>query len=326
MSGTVWTKFFWSDWQSEPALRVCSYAARGLWMDMLCIAAAHDPIGYVAVAGRGLDETAIARMTGGTESEVRDLLGELDRNGVFSRDRHGRIYSRRMIADARRAAIARKNGKKGGNPSLGKNETISASDNPPDIQPLKPQEPEAISQSKNLDADASLSDPLDRTRPKPLVSKSEMLAIWSEAPKAARERSSQKDLTYALEAAVRRGGRIEDIRAALKAAYASRSYSGDHAKGIHRLVQNDRWQSFVEASPGPLLRTPTFPGPAEIRAAVVAAKDEDFAVAWLDRCGWRDLPERVVISANSFVVDTLRREVGSALSAQGVRVLLEKAA
>lgn len=141
MSGVIWSKFFWSDWQSEPALRLCSYAARGLWMDMLCIAAAHDPIGYVAVAGRGLDETSIARMTGGTESEVASLLGELDRNGVFSRDRQGRIYSRRMVSDARKAATARKNGKLGGNPTLGNHEGKSGWDNPPVNGGVKPHKP-----------------------------------------------------------------------------------------------------------------------------------------------------------------------------------------
>lgn len=118
MSGVIWTKFFWSDWETDPALRLCSFAAQGLWMRMLCIAAVHDPIGYVAVAGRGLDETSIARMTGGLESEVSSLLGELDRNGVFSRDRHGRIYSRRMVSDAKKSAAARKFGKEGGNPKL----------------------------------------------------------------------------------------------------------------------------------------------------------------------------------------------------------------
>lgn len=148
MSGTTWTKFYWSDWDTDPALRLCSFAAQGLWMRMLCIASAHDPIGYVAVAGRALDETSIARMTGGLESEVRDLLGELDQNGVFSRDRHGRIYSRRMIADAKRAAIARKNGKNGGNPSLGKTKGNPGWDNPPVKGCLKPQEPEAIYQKE----------------------------------------------------------------------------------------------------------------------------------------------------------------------------------
>jgi hypothetical protein len=115
-------------------------------MDMLCIAAAHDPIGYVAVAGRGLSETDIARMTGGSESEVHALLGALDQNGVFSRDRKGTIYSRRMVLDAKRAAIARKNGKNGGNPSLSSNNENSSSDKGADKPRLKPQEPLTIIQ------------------------------------------------------------------------------------------------------------------------------------------------------------------------------------
>lgn len=148
MSGIVWSKFYWSDWDTDPAVRLCSMSAQGLWMRMLCIAAAHDPIGYVAVAGKGLDETSLARLTGCLESEVASLLGELERNGVFSRDRHGRIYSRRMVKDARKSAIARKNGKNGGNPSLSNHDENSASDKGWVKPTLKPQKPEARSQNE----------------------------------------------------------------------------------------------------------------------------------------------------------------------------------
>lgn len=148
----VWSKFFWQDWESDPAVRLCSMAAQGLWMRMLCIAAAHDPIGYVAVAGKGLDETSLARLTGCQESEVISLLGELDRNGVFSRDRQGRIYSRRMTRDARKAAVAKNNGRKGGNPSLGKGEGNSASDNQQDKGVDNPHKPRAKSQDEKAKA------------------------------------------------------------------------------------------------------------------------------------------------------------------------------
>jgi len=162
VSGNPWGKFFWQDWESDPALKLCSLAAQGLWMRMLCIAATHDPIGYVAVAGIGLDETGLARLTGAPESEVRSLLGELHRAGVFSRDAKQRIYSRRMIRDARKAAQARKNGKKGGNPSLSKQTGNSGSDNLKVKGGDKPHKPEARSQSnsdnKLSDADASDSD------------------------------------------------------------------------------------------------------------------------------------------------------------------------
>jgi hypothetical protein len=152
VSGTVWSKFYWSDWDSDPAVRHSSLAAQGLWMRMLCIAAAHDPIGYVAVAGKGLDETSLARLTGCQESEVISLLGELERNGVFSRDRHGRIYSRRMILDARKAAIAKKNGKSGGNPSLSKQRGNEPSDNPTDKAQDNPHKPSAKSPKEKASA------------------------------------------------------------------------------------------------------------------------------------------------------------------------------
>ncbi|TIR14653.1 MAG: hypothetical protein E5X34_32380 [Mesorhizobium sp.] len=149
MSGTIWSKFFWSDWESDPNLRLCSLAAQGLWMRMLCIAASHEPVGYVAIAGKGLEEAALARLAACPETELGALLAELEGNRVFSRDRHGRIYSRRMIADARKARAARKNGLKGGNPSLSKERAFPPSDKrrarPGDKGEDKPQSPDSQS-------------------------------------------------------------------------------------------------------------------------------------------------------------------------------------
>jgi len=118
MSRTIWTKFYWQDWLADAGLRRCSLAARGLWIDLLCIAAQHDPIGYVAIGGKGLSATDIARMAGASESEVSTLLDELAENGVFSRDRTGRIYSRRMLRDAKKAKLSQTHGKEGGNPDI----------------------------------------------------------------------------------------------------------------------------------------------------------------------------------------------------------------
>lgn len=108
MSGTVWTKFYWNDWLSDPGLRRSSLAARGLWIDLLCVMAQHDPIGFLATRGEALSISDVARMTGISETDASTLMGELDRNGVFSRDRNGRIYSRRMVRDAKRSSEGRK--------------------------------------------------------------------------------------------------------------------------------------------------------------------------------------------------------------------------
>ena len=130
----LWGKFHWASWSNDQALRLTSLAAQGLWMRMLCIAAEANPIGYVRVNGRALGVTDIAKLAGVTETECSSLLSELDRNGVFSRDKSGTIYSRRMVRDRMSQKQAEENGKKGGNPSLSKHEGISDLDNPP----LKP--------------------------------------------------------------------------------------------------------------------------------------------------------------------------------------------
>lgn len=140
-------KFFWSDYASDPALKICSFGAQGLWMRMLCIAAEHDPVGYVAVNGEGLNAEGIAALAGGRIEQVEELLSELERRGVFSRDRRGWIYSRRMVRDAKKARKARENGKKGGNPKLCNQTDNPPPDNQKDKGRDKPHIPEARVQS-----------------------------------------------------------------------------------------------------------------------------------------------------------------------------------
>lgn len=149
MGARPWSKFFWNDWRGDPGLRASSLSARGLWIEMLCIAAEADPTGYVLVNGRTPSTTDLARMTGEPEAVIQSALEELDRNGVFSRDRKGRIYSRRLVRDEKSFQINHKNGKMGGNPSLSKQR-----ENPPPVNPPlngedKTQKPEARSQKES---------------------------------------------------------------------------------------------------------------------------------------------------------------------------------
>ena len=116
MSGQSFIKFFPSDWRSDPAVQMCSYAARGLWIEMLCIMS--EASGFLRVNDIAVTTAQLARLTGGHESEVKGLLAELEAVNVFSRDSEGVIYSRRIIKDAERLKINRANGKRGGNPKL----------------------------------------------------------------------------------------------------------------------------------------------------------------------------------------------------------------
>ena len=76
--------------------------------------------------------------------------------------------------------------------------------------------------------------------------KAEVDAIWEITPALGRQRSSRSDLERSLGAAMRRGHEPKAVLAGIRAAYASESYSGDMAKGVHRLIEADRWASFAE--------------------------------------------------------------------------------
>lgn len=76
-------------------------------MRMLCICSKSEPRGYLIIAGVSLDVAAVATAVSKPETEVSPLLVELERWGVFSRDRRARIYSRRMIRDERKSKEGR---------------------------------------------------------------------------------------------------------------------------------------------------------------------------------------------------------------------------
>ena len=133
--------FYWKDYENDEGLRISSLAAQGLWMRLLCIAAKADPYGYILVNGCDPGVTGTARLGSVTEAEAATLLDELERNRVFSRDRKGRPFSRRMVKEAAISAKNQKNGKKGGNPALtasaGKQKEKRHPDNRPDNAPVK---------------------------------------------------------------------------------------------------------------------------------------------------------------------------------------------
>lgn len=140
-----WMKFYPTDWRADPALRMCSISARGLWMEMLCLMHEATPRGSLRVNGRGVNERQLASLSGSSIDEVSQALAELEDAGVFSRDEEGIPFSRRMQRDDAKAARDKANGSKGGNPELtGDKGRV----NPPEKGEDKAQKPEARVQKK----------------------------------------------------------------------------------------------------------------------------------------------------------------------------------
>lgn len=111
--GTYW---FWSDWLGDQAVRRLTPAERGVWIDLIALAAVGSPTGYVCdERGRKLSDDEIARVTNaGNVEEVTTLINGILEKGAASRDRTGRLFNRRMVRQAEIAAKRALSGKLGG--------------------------------------------------------------------------------------------------------------------------------------------------------------------------------------------------------------------
>lgn len=125
MKRRAWLKFYVHDWLTDPLLRTCSPQARGMLMDLICLAHDAEPYGYIPGSGSPQEIALISRGTGLRRDFSLRLLDELLRLDRVIRAADGRLYIKRMVQMAVEEAVACANGMKGGNPALVRR------DNPP---------------------------------------------------------------------------------------------------------------------------------------------------------------------------------------------------
>ena len=106
--------FFGTDWLTDNGVRSVGLAARGLWMDVLCIMYESPRRGYLSVVlDKPMTHAQLSRMVGADKSEVIDLLEELNQANVYSVDDNSVIFSRRMVSDETKRAVKSRSGKVG---------------------------------------------------------------------------------------------------------------------------------------------------------------------------------------------------------------------
>lgn len=141
-----WFKFYPRDWRADEALRDCSMAARGLWIELMCLMHEATPYGHLLPAGRKPTDQKLAVQVGASVGELKRLLNELEQAKAFSRTPDGTIYSRRMVRDEHLRKEGLRAFREGTNPDSrrgkkrGKFDTTSA---PP------PQPPGGVASEKN---------------------------------------------------------------------------------------------------------------------------------------------------------------------------------
>lgn len=114
-----WIKFWPRDWQTNKELQTCSLAARGAWIEMMCLMAQSDRYGYLESNGKPMTPEQLATLIRTDPAGIKLLLKELSDAGVTSVcPDTGVAFSRRMVKDARFRDAAIETGKLGGNPAL----------------------------------------------------------------------------------------------------------------------------------------------------------------------------------------------------------------
>ncbi len=92
-------QFYPNDWLSEPGLRVCSLEAKGLWIEIMCIAQKNSKRGLLQANGQHISNKQLAKAVGETEEKVNTVIAELENAKVFSRLDDSTIYCRRMYRE-----------------------------------------------------------------------------------------------------------------------------------------------------------------------------------------------------------------------------------
>lgn len=124
-------QFYPGDWMKDPNLRRCSRAARGMWVDMLCLMFECEDRGVLSTGGEPWSDEDIAAAAGGDISEGLSCIAELLRKGVAHRNQSGAIFSKRMVRDEQIRTERAKAGQKGGSKTKAKAKQTHKQNLPP---------------------------------------------------------------------------------------------------------------------------------------------------------------------------------------------------
>ncbi|MEK9721911.1 MAG: hypothetical protein VW405_00325 [Rhodospirillaceae bacterium] len=96
-------QFYPGDWRSDPKLRSVPLAARGLWLELLCLMHEGEPYGHLTTHGiDGANPRQIGRIVAADPRTVTSQLCTLLEYGIVSQTDTGTLYSKRMVEDEKR--------------------------------------------------------------------------------------------------------------------------------------------------------------------------------------------------------------------------------
>lgn len=148
------------------------------------------------------------------------------------------------------------------------------------------------------------------------------LEAWDACTPDMRSRSNNREKTWPIwmVAAMKAGG-PETLLAALRAYLAGdKDVQRTGGPAFHRWLRDGTWEHWLPRAEAIGATATTWPGPSALRAAIVEAKSEGWAVSYIDRSGWRDIPKPALIPATQFAAKVIATEVGHILRQHGVEI------
>lgn len=106
-------KFFPSDWLGSAKLRAVSLVARGVWIEVICVAWSCDEPGVLASNGKAWSLDDIARRVNGPTPVVVKALQELLEAGVAQRRDDGALFCPRTVKDRAVSQVRAEAGRRG---------------------------------------------------------------------------------------------------------------------------------------------------------------------------------------------------------------------
>jgi hypothetical protein len=231
-----WFKFYPADWRAEPALRMVSMEARGLWIECMCLMHEAEPYGHLIVRGATLETAQLATIVGASEQSVRACLHQLEQAGVLSVKPDGTLYCRRMVRDAKNRERAKNHGKRGGSPLL-KKQVASNVYELPLKGGLKAEDKATLKlRGQKLETRREANASVERV----------FDALWEQWPAVSRKRHPQQKVRDAIGNQLKLGADPDQIIQAGRAHVAERLPKGaEFVKGLVPWLNGGLWQNWA---------------------------------------------------------------------------------
>lgn len=114
MKKDFWFKFYWEDWRADNELMLCSRAAQGFWITLICLMQTTDEPGVLATDGQAWSDDQISELAGGQHVENIRCLDELLARAVARRNSRNAVFSSRVVHEFKVRTARKKAGKSSG--------------------------------------------------------------------------------------------------------------------------------------------------------------------------------------------------------------------